>query len=156
MSFFVDPKVGDPSTLALRTHPNCVVCGRENPQGFHMRFTPTEDGSVVCRFDCSRTLEGYPKQLHGGVIASLLDGAMTHCLFLQGYTGVTVELKIRYRHPVKTDRTAIVRGWMERNSSRLHLLKAEVIQDGAVKVTASGKFMNQPRPVEGDLEMSKS
>jgi len=144
------PRTGDACTLALQTHPNCVVCGRENPRGFHLRFTLTDDGKVSGRFDCSRTLEGYPKQLHGGVIASLLDGAMTHCLFLHGHTAVTVELNIRYRHPVVTDQTAIIRGWIERSSSRLHLLKADVFQDGKVRVTASGKFMNQPKTVGTD------
>lgn len=132
--------------LAMRTHSSCIVCGRENPQGFHLRFALTKDGSAVCRFDCSKTLEGYPKQLHGGVIALLLDGAMTNCLFLHGYTAVTAELRVRYSRPVETDKQAIVRGWIEQASPRLYHVKSEMVQEGKVKVTASAKFMNQPKP----------
>ncbi|MFH1999293.1 MAG: hotdog domain-containing protein, partial [Planctomycetota bacterium] len=95
MPFTDDPETGDACALARRTHPNCVVCGRENPKGFHLHFSLQKDGSVEGHFYCSKNLEGYPEQLHGGVIASLLDGAMTHCLFLHGYTAVTVELSIK-------------------------------------------------------------
>jgi acyl-coenzyme A thioesterase PaaI-like protein len=37
------------------------------------------DGGVEAHFDCSRIFEGYSHRIHGGVIAALLDGAMTNC-----------------------------------------------------------------------------
>ena len=101
-------------------------------------------------FGDRNTLEGYPRQLHGGVIALLLDGAMTNCLFLHGYTAVTAELKTRYHQPVETNKIATVRGWIEKASPRLYIVNAELEQEGAVKVTASAKFMNQPKPVVED------
>jgi acyl-coenzyme A thioesterase PaaI-like protein len=79
------------------------------------------------------------------VIASLLDGTMTNCLFLHGHTAVTVELKIRYSQAVETDKSAAVRSRIVRSTLGLHLLEAELIQGGEVKVTASAKFMEEPK-----------
>lgn len=129
---------------AYTSHSNCIVCGSENPRGLHLKFLPMDDASVESSFFCSHFLEGYAGRLHGGVIASVLDSAMTHCLFLNGYAGVTVELNVRYKLPVITQQMATVRGWLERTSSLLYLLKAEILQNSQVKATAMGKFMNLP------------
>ena len=125
-------------------HRNCVVCGASNARGLHLKFISLEDGSVQASFDCGKAFEGYDGSLHGGVISALLDGAMTHCIFAHGHTGVTAELKVRYRHPVVTDHTAIVRGWIRRYSPPLYIMEAELLQDGQVKATATAKFMDQP------------
>lgn len=129
-------------TQRTLNHSNCVVCGRKNPSGLKMRFTLSADASVRSAFYCSKALEGYPGRLHGGVIASVLDGAMTHYLFRRHHTGVTVELNIRYKHPVETDKMATVRSWVDRSSSLLHILKAEIVQGNEVKAAAVGKFMD--------------
>jgi acyl-coenzyme A thioesterase PaaI-like protein len=81
--------------------------------------------------------------LHGGVIASLLDGAMTNCMFAYGTPAITAELAVRFRHPVIVNRPAKVRAWVERSSPPLHVLKAVVLQDERPKATAVGKFMEQ-------------
>lgn len=142
------PSSGKRTDLAARLHPGCVVCGAKNPGGFHLNFILQDDGSVQCRFDCRRSLEGYTRFLHGGIIAMLLDAAMTHCLFQHGISAVTGELKIRYRSPVDTDTPAVVRGRIERSTSRLHYLQAEIVQGNRVKVEASAKFMHRPDLVE--------
>ena len=132
---------------SVRIHRNCVVCGPANHRGLHVQFVSQEDGSVRASFGCGRAFEGYAGSLHGGVISALLDGAMTHCIFAHGHAGVTAELKVRYRHPVVIDHTAIVRGWIRRSSSPLYLMEAELLQDGQVKATATAKFMDQPQLV---------
>jgi acyl-coenzyme A thioesterase PaaI-like protein len=120
------------------------VCGAENPDGFRLAFTRREDGSVESRFRGRSAFEGYPRQLHGGVIAMLLDGAMTNCLFLGGRVAVTGELRVRYRHPVRVERDATVRAWIERERPPLRLLRAELLQDGRVTATATAKFVDRP------------
>ena len=128
-----------------KAHPNCIVCGLANERGLRVAFALTDDGAVQACFDCDKAYEGFPGVLHGGTLSSLLDGAMTNCLFAHGHNGITGELKIRFRHPVITDRVATVRAWIERTSPPYHILKAEVIQDERVKATATGKFVDQPR-----------
>ena len=131
------------SDIQLNAHPNCVVCSRRNELGLHLAFTLLESGGVEAHFNCDTTYEGFPGMLHGGMITSLLDGAMTNCLFAQGQIGVTGELQVRFRYPVATGRPALVRAWSEESSPPFHVLKAELIQDQQVKARATGKFVEQ-------------
>ena len=132
--------------IQAQAHAHCVVCGTANGRGLRLVFHLSKDGSVQATFDCEKAYEGYTDVLHGGVVSALLDGAMTNCLFSHGHPGVTAELTVRFRHPVCTDTAATVRAWVERCSRPLHVLKAELVQDGQLKATARGKFMEQARP----------
>ncbi len=79
--------------------------------------------------------------LHGGVIATLLDAAMTNCLFAHGHCGVTADLRVRYRHPVVSGEACVLRARIERAAAPLFVLTAELRQNGRCKATATGKFM---------------
>lgn len=129
------------NALRAEAHPFCLVCSQSNPLGLGLKFTLDDDGSVTACFLGHPALEGFPGLLHGGVIASLLDGAMTNCLFARGLVAVTAELKVRYRHPVVIGEEITVRAWIQKSLSRLHRLQAELRQEGCVKATASAKFM---------------
>ena len=120
------------------------MCGPGQGRGLRLQVVLLDDGSVQARFDCGEAFEGYPGLLHGGVISALLDGAMTNCLFAHGQHGITGELKVRFRHPVYTDRSAIVRAWVDRSIPPFRVLQAELIQDEWVKAKATGKFVERP------------
>jgi len=136
--------------LHTTAHPHCVVCGADNPRGLQVDFRPTADGGVEAHFDCVNVFEGYSRRIHGGVIAALLDGAMTNCLFAHGRVAVTAELTVRYRHPVMTDRRATVRARIRESSHGLHRVSAELLQDDRILVMATAKFLesadNAPEP----------
>jgi len=136
--------------IRSQAHSNCVICSPSNSRGLSLDFTVSQDGSVKARFDCDIAFEGYAGFLHGGVIASLLDGAMTNCMFAHGCPVVTAELNVRFRHPVITGRAATVRAWIDESSPPLYRLKAEVVQAEQVKATACGTFMDQRRMAEGN------
>jgi acyl-coenzyme A thioesterase PaaI-like protein len=129
------------NALRANVHPHCVVCGSGHPRGLGLECTPRPDGSVEGEFSGGALFEGYVGRLHGGVIAALLDGAMTHCLFAHGRKAFTAELVVRYRQPVAAADALAVRAWLTDSRARLHLLKAELRQNGQVKVTAVGKFI---------------
>jgi len=134
------------------THAACVVCGPENRGGLHVPYRALPDGSVAAEFACPGALQGYPHMLHGGIIAALLDGAMTNCLFAHGITAVTAELRIRYHAPVPTGRPAAVRAWIERSAHGCHVLAAELRRDGLVAVRGEARFLSSRRggrPGEG-------
>jgi len=67
--------------MRAKAHSNCVVCSPANGRSLCLKFTASDDGGVEACFHCDRAFEGYAGILHGGVIASLLDGAMTNCMF---------------------------------------------------------------------------
>ena len=131
------------SSISARVHPNCVVCSSSNTNGLQLEFVSKEDGGITAKFMCNGDLEGYPGVLHGGIISSILDGAMCHCMFSRGQVAVTAEMTTKFRHPVATNQQAIVSANITRFSHSLCLLEAEIVQDGKVKATAKGKFFNQ-------------
>jgi uncharacterized protein (TIGR00369 family) len=123
-------------------HGGCIACGDQNPRGLRLDFKPTQDGRIEAAFACETAFKGYDDRLHGGVIAMVLDAAMTHCLFARGLAGVTAELVVRFRHPVEVGTPARVLAWVEKQTRRLHVIRSEIVQDGMVKASAIGKLMD--------------
>jgi uncharacterized protein (TIGR00369 family) len=134
----------DVELLRWQSHPRCVVCSQSNATGLGLEFHVADDGVVEATFDCESMFQGYPNVLHGGIIASLLDGAMTNCLFAHGCCAVTAELSVRFRHPIVTGSPAVVRARIESSAGSLSLLVADVSQKGRVMATAKGKFVEKP------------
>ena len=136
------------ANIRNRVHPKCVVCSSANTKGLHLHFDVADDGSVKADFQCDEAFEGYPGVLHGGVISSILDGAMGNCMFACGQAAVTVEMTTRFRHPVTTCNQATVSARIIGASHSLYLLEAEIAQDGEIKATAKGKFYDKPDLVD--------
>lgn len=128
-----------------REHARCIACGAPKGRPAPLHFCVTDDGGVQARIRTGTDYEGYAGMLHGGVIATLLDAAMTNCLFAHGCCGVTADLHLRYRHPVESAGSCVVRAWIERASPPLFVLRAELWQDSQLRVTATAKFMEQRR-----------
>ena len=138
-----DNQDGFASTRARR-HPHCWVCSTANENGLAVAFQEDEAGAVEGRFSCDEKFTGYPGYLHGGVVSSLLDGAMTNCLMARGSPGLTARLEVRFLKPVLIGKPVTVRGWWEKSRGPLHILAAELVQDGKVLATAAGRFMDYP------------
>jgi acyl-coenzyme A thioesterase PaaI-like protein len=82
--------------------------------------------------------------LDGGIVAMLLDAAMTECLLQQGVAGVTGRLTIGYGEPVLVGVPAVVRARVAESRGVLHRVEAEIEQDGQSKVRGEGKFVPHP------------
>ncbi len=126
-----------------RHHPGCFACGQSNACGLGVAFHPIGEGAVEASFSCRSVFAGYPGMLHGGIICTLLDSAMTTCLFAQGVEAVTVDLKIRFRHAVALEYPAVARAWFDTGGSVLYRLSAELLQDGRVMARANGRFVEK-------------
>jgi hypothetical protein len=87
--------------------------------------------------------EGYPGLWHGGVTTALLDGAMTNYHFAHGIEALTAELTVRYRHLVDVRGGIAERASPTESRGNLRLLDAEPQQQGQVKATALGKFIEK-------------
>lgn len=135
--------------LQQRLHPECFVCRSPHANGLGVRFRANADGSIVGIFDCSQLFQGYQGMLHGGVISAMLDGAMTHCLFAHGRSGVTARLIVRFLHPVAADRPVTIRAWLNDYSPPLYVLESELSQDGEVMTRATAKFMEREEAEPG-------
>ena len=128
---------------ALRdvAHPRCVACSPHSSHGLRLEFNDLADGGVRTTFDCAAVFEGYPGNLHGGIISTILDSAMTNALFAQGHQAVTAELLVKFRAPVILERTAVAEARPTRDLFPLFLMEASLSQDGEVKATATAKFI---------------
>jgi len=143
--------IGDAEALARSCHPSCIACGDPKHGGLGLRFTCNADDSVVAGFTCGSQFEGYPNQLHGGVIAMLLDAAMMHWLFAHETIGATTRIGIQFRHPVLVDMRADVRASLLYESPSYHVLRAEIRQGGVVRAVADGVFADKaPSCAKGD------
>ncbi len=83
---------------------NCFGCSSENRFGLKMNFAEDEDG-ISCLWDPEDRFQGWIGVLHGGIQATLLDEIASWVVFVKlGKSGVTSELKVRYKKAVRMDK----------------------------------------------------
>jgi hypothetical protein len=65
---------------------------------------------------------------------------MTNCLFAHGIHAFTAELKVRFLLPVTVRGVIRLKANIEKSYAHFYMLKAELLQNHALKARASGKF----------------
>jgi len=133
----------EPATDGRNGHGHCLLCGNLHPHSWGLSFSPTEDGGVHTFFVIGSEFQGYDNMIHGGVIATLLDSAMTHCLFHRGIEAVTGELRVRFFHPVACNIHVELRARLLFTCPPLYQLQAEMLNAGQLMARAEGKFMRR-------------
>jgi uncharacterized protein (TIGR00369 family) len=116
----------------------CFGCGPANTTGLRLEFLHAEDGGVVTLPTVTDSFEGHPGYLHGGIIATLLDEAMSKSARARGLTTMTRKLEVEYLRPVPSGKPLRVEGRVVRSEGRKHWIEAE-IRDAAGTVLAAGK-----------------
>lgn len=122
-------------------HGRCILCGRDNPGSLRISFEKYGNDSVKTTFSPNSFLQGYTGVLHGGVISSLLDSAMTHCLFHHGIKAVTGELNIRFLKPIPCNAKLEISASLLSSYPPLYMLKSSIKIDGLAYAKAEAKFM---------------
>ena len=123
-------------------HAHCLMCGVCNPYSLGLGFDVVGD-KVRTTFQARSTLQGYTGILHGGVVASLLDSAMTHCLFHHGVQGLTGDLRIRFVRPIACDLVVDITAWVLSVHGPVYRLRAELQHGHRLMAWAEGKFMQR-------------
>ncbi len=116
----------------------CFGCGPANAAGLHLEFLLAGDGSVVSLPTVPNTFEGHPGYLHGGVIATLLDEAMSKATRARGLTTMTRHLEVEYLRPVPSGAPLRVEGCVARSEGRKHWVESRIL-DAAGKLLAEAK-----------------
>jgi uncharacterized protein (TIGR00369 family) len=121
----------------------CFACGKDNPQGMHLRFAlDAEDARFVSHFRLSERYTGPPGYCHGGIIATILDDAMSKLNKLRDVIAATSRLTIEYIKPVplRTTLRAESRELYKRGRRLVRI--AEICnQEGTVLARARGVFV---------------
>jgi uncharacterized protein (TIGR00369 family) len=131
------------SDAALRhwNHDRCFACGKD-AHGLGLRFVACNDhaDAVETQVTIGESFEGYVGVVHGGIVATLLDAAMTHCLMAKGIRAVTAALNVRYKHPMRSGMEAGVRAMLVSWRHPVYELKAWVETGGTTLAVATARF----------------
>jgi uncharacterized protein (TIGR00369 family) len=132
--------------MAHSAQNRCFGCGQANATGLRLEFLLKENGGVVTLPTVTNAFEGHPGYLHGGVIATLLDEAMSKATRAKGLVTVTRKLEVEYLRPVLSGAPLRVEGRMVRSEGRRHWVQAEIRDEaGTVLAEAKGLFVEVKR-----------
>lgn len=142
---------------------HCFICGVRNVAGVKVAFyeTANRDGQpeILARFSGRFQHQGYPGRMHGGVITGVLDETIGRAINIGAGAelpmtwGVTAELTVRFLLPVPLDVEVTARGRITRQARRLFEGTGELyLPDGAIAVTATGKYWKLPLDEIASLE----
>ena len=128
-------------------HRNCFACGSNNGMGFGLKFYKEEDGTVFGNFFADPKYEGYSGIIHGGIIATLLDSAMTHCLLMKDISALTGRLSIKYSTPIRTGTVVKLEAKIVDQFHKMFILEGKVLVDGKRVASAKAKYSTMKRMI---------
>lgn len=122
-------------------HRHCHLCGDDGP----LRFKLLAPGQVSAEFRGEPRHQGYPGLIHGGVISSLLDSAMTHCLFSLGHQALTAELQVRFLAPAPLDTPLQLTATLLEQRRHRFTLESQLCLGDTPLARGSAKFLLPPQ-----------
>ena len=125
-------------------HSGCLMCGQKDPLLLALRFFPVGDNAVRTEFRPRSLVQGYDGIVHGGIVAALLDSAMTNCMFHKGIKAVTGDLHVRYKKQIPIDTFLELKAQIMLIKPPLYYLRAEISQGDCLFARAEAKFMRCP------------
>lgn len=122
---------------------HCFGCGPANPEGLHLVFTLDAAAQTsTARVNLTRNHEGPPGHIHGGIIATLMDEAMSKLNRPLGVIAMTRNMEVDYLRPSPLHRDLILTGHHIRREGRKLFHEAELkLPDGTVLAHAKGVFI---------------
>ena len=120
----------------------CFGCGQANSVGLRLEFSQSAEGAVVSNAVISDQYEGPRGYVHGGIIATLLDEAMSKANRAQGVTAMTRQMQVEYLRPVPSNAPIRIEGNVTRSEGRKHWTEAKIQNaEGLVLAHATGLFI---------------
>lgn len=140
----------DPSAPVINEVPvehHCFGCGDANPIGLRLRFRERPGGGVWALFTPKRAHEGYLGMTHGGIVATLLDEAMSWAVTTAGDFGVTARMAMTFRQPARVYEELRVVGWIVQRRGRVTDARGEVFRagDDTLVAEAEARFVRVSR-----------
>lgn len=122
---------------------HCFACGPENPHGLKMTFD-TNGEKLRSRVSVPQHLRGWSNLVHGGVISTLIDEAMSwSAIHLHKRFILTKSMTVNFRKPVRIEKELTVYGYVvEKKNDRQVTMTAEIVdEDGDICATGTGEFV---------------
>jgi acyl-coenzyme A thioesterase PaaI-like protein len=125
----------------IRGYGNAVV-GLRNPNAVPVKVVQDKvNGRATAEFELNALHEGPPGQVHGGVVALVLDQVFGEAAAAGGAPGMTGTLTLRYALNTPLGPCSAA-AWVDRRDGIKTIVKGELRRaDGTVTVTAEGIFI---------------
>lgn len=124
---------------------HCFGCGLENPTGLRLKFFIDVDHNIVCNLRLARRFAGPPGHAHGGIIATLVDEAMSKANRARGIVAMTRHLEVQYLRPVPLGVPLTLTARHRETHGRANHTEAAITDAGGqVLATATGVFISVP------------
>ena len=143
-----DSALPDPEAAPLfhGAQNHCFGCGAGNAVGLRLTFSvvrgETAPWTVIADATVTDQYEGPPGYLHGGIIATLLDEAMSKANRARGVTAMTRQMQVEYLRPVPSGAPIRLEGRVSRSEGRKHWAEARILNsDGVVLASATALFI---------------
>jgi uncharacterized protein (TIGR00369 family) len=121
---------------------HCFGCGLENRTGLRLKFLLDADKNVVCHLKLAARFAGPPGHAHGGIIATLLDEAMSKSNRARGILAMTRHLEVDYLRPVPLGVPLTLTGRHTGTTGRRNHTEAQLADaSGQVLATAKAVFV---------------
>jgi uncharacterized protein (TIGR00369 family) len=121
---------------------NCFGCGQNNKTGLRLKFLVDEDQRVHCRAQIPQHFQGPPGYVHGGVIATLLDEAMSKANRQFGILAMTRQMEVEYLKPVPLNTPIQITAHHRSAAGRKHHCEAEITsEDGTILARGRALFI---------------
>jgi len=136
---------------------NCFGCGAANETGLQLRFSVAPDGTIVSLINLGARFTGPPGFIHGGILATLMDEAMSKTLRARGVTAMTRNMEVDYLRPAPIETPLRIEAKHLREEGRKHWCEA-VLLDSKGRTLTSGKGLFialDPELVAAHLARSK-
>lgn len=124
----------------------CFVCGIHNDLGLNTKYYELEGKKLLGVFHGEDEHQGWPKRMHGGITAALLDETIGRAMQIDDpdLWSVTVELNVKYLKPVPLESKLYVVGWI--TSVRRSIITGEGYicdEKQTILATATAKYFKQ-------------
>ena len=136
-----------PATMDAITPPglatHCFGCGPDNPEGLLLKFTINPEAlTATAAVNLTRRHEGPPGYIHGGLIATLLDEAMSKLNRPLDVVAMTRTMQIDYLRPSPLNQPLTLVGRHDHREGRKLYHRAELTNaEGTILAQATGLFI---------------
>ena len=121
---------------------NCFVCGQANPIGLKLIFYIEDKSCIVTEFTPKQEHCGWEKVVHGGIICSVMDEAMSWTvLYIANLVGITKELNVKFKRPLFINEKIKIRSRVKNKNTQEIILLSEVInKEGIICAIGEGVY----------------
>jgi uncharacterized protein (TIGR00369 family) len=120
---------------------NCFGCGETNKTGLRLKVS-LENERVFSRARIPKRFQGPPGCVHGGIIATLLDEAMSKANRQFGILAMTRQMEVEYLRPVPLGSPILITARHIEANGRKHRCEAEIVaEDGTILARGRALFI---------------